>query len=290
MLATNNLKQQGYILLGLLLIVFLAGSFALLKNQTKNYKQASEIQQRLKALKGIKQRLLIHAQQVPQLYATNADKKFFESSRIDPPGYLPCPNTDLKPEAKANVPCGRGMPYAHGRIPLAYRTRHFEILNNRALLPYIWYVVDSRYVTENNDYTESNNIFKFAPLNPNNPAKANLEFNQLDNLVALLIWPLDKEEITDLDSFSLDKFTNQNSLVVTITHQEWVESITQVIEPQKEYLCQLDASAKHWFNNCTRRTDRQTGCQILDKSQQDETNPLGSNWREILCDANQDLP
>lgn len=270
-------KQAGYALLLLLFLLTLAGSFYFYQTASKSSHQKHQIQQKAQLLAEVKQRLLMHASQAPQIYATDTNKTFFKSSQVVAPGYLPCPDTNNN--GSPSAPCGQGKDFVAGRLPIALNTRHFEFLNNRALAPNILYLVDSRFVTENSEF-DTNGARKFAPLNPQNPGTARLQLDNQTNLVAILILT-EEPSIEKFQSPSIpNKFLSNSALVATLSHQEWVENLYLILNSQKDYLCQINETATHWFNACSRVDGANSNCPHLASF----NNPTGSNWREILCD------
>lgn len=281
--------QQGYALLLLVLMLFMAGSallYSTMGPQANKLKhQASQKQMDL--LEQAKANLLLHAVSIPELYATNSNGNFYAGNRIPSPGYLPCPDTNN--DGSSNTPCGQGQDIVLGRLPAGLATRHFRFIDNRSSPVFIWYAVDSRYVIQNSDYNNPP-IQRFAPLNSNIPGEGRIKLDNQTNLVALIFI---SDQIpaanTDLLSIglnnlidpSLNQFTRQNTRSVAISHQEWRNQVQGRVQNQQAALCQLDPLLPHWFNQCNNPESPSTECPVINDGR--DNNPVGSNWRALLC-------
>lgn len=283
----NN--QQGYALLLLVLMLFMAGSamlYSTMGPQANKLKHQAS-QKQMDILEQAKTNLLLHAVSTPELYATDSNGNFYAGNRIPSPGYLPCP--DINNNGTSNTPCGQGEEIVIGRLPNGLATRHFRFIDNRSSPVFIWYAVDSRYVIQNSDYNNPP-IQRYAPLNRNQPGEGRIQLDNQTDLVALLFISDQKPSSgTDLSAISLDnltnptlnRFTRQNTRAVTISHQEWRSQVQTRIQNQRTALCQLDTQIAHWFNECNNPESGSPSCPASLTGH--EPNPVGSNWRAILC-------
>lgn len=281
-------NQQGYALLLLVLMLFMAGSgmlYTMIGPQANKLKhQASQKQMDL--LEQAKSNLLLHAMSTPEIYATDSNGNFYAGDRIPSPGYLPCPDTNNN--GSSNTPCGQGEDIVIGRLPVSLATRHFRFIDNRSSPTFIWYAVDSRYVIQNSDYNNPP-IQRYAPLNSNLPGEGRIQLDNQTDLVALLFISDQVASGSDLTSITLDnfinpalnQFTRQNTRAVTISHQEWQSQVQTRVQKQRSALCLLDPQIPHWFNECNNQEANTTQCPAINDGRL--SNPVGSNWRALLC-------
>lgn len=281
--------QQGYALLLLVLMLFMAGSamlYSTMGPQANKLKHQAS-QKQMDILEQAKANLLLHAVSIPELYATDSNGNFYAGNRVPAPGYLPCPDTNNN--GSSNTPCGQGEEIAIGRLPDSLATRHFRFIDNRSSPVFIWYVVDSRYVIQNSDFNNPP-IQRFAPLNSQIPGNGRIQLDNQTDLVALIfISDQVPASGTNLSSISLDnlinpslnRFTRQNTRAVTISQQEWLNQVSGRVRNQRTALCQLDPLIPHWFNECNNPESPSTNCPTINDGR--DSNPVGSNWRALLC-------
>ena len=281
--------QQGYALLLLVLMLFMAGSamlYSTMGPQANKLKHQAS-QKQMAILEQAKANLLLHAVSIPELYATDSNGNFYPGNRVPSPGYLPCPDTNN--DGSSNTPCGQGQEMVIGRLPKGLATRTFRFIDNRSSPVFIWYVVDSRYVIQNSDYNNPP-IQRYAPLNRAKPGNGRIQLDNQTDLVALIfISNQTPASGTDLSSITLDnlvdptqnRFTRQNTRAVAISHQEWRTQVQGRVQNQRAALCQLDPLLPHWFNECNNPESPSTECPVINDGR--ENNPVGSNWRELLC-------
>ncbi|MBE0494578.1 MAG: hypothetical protein IBX48_09590 [Thiomicrospira sp.] len=281
--------QQGYALLLLVLMLFMAGSamlYSTMGPQANKLKHQAS-QKQMTILEQVKTNLLLHAVSAPEIYATNSNGNFYTSDRVPSPGYLPCP--DINNNGSTTTPCGQGEEIVIGRLPAGLATRHFRFIDNRSSPVFIWYVVDSRYVIQNPDYNNPPTK-RYAPLNSNTPGNGRIQLDNQTDLVALIFI---SEQVpassTDLSTTSLknlvnpsqNRFTRQNTRAVTISHQEWRAHVQGRVQNQSSTLCQLDEELAHWFNECNNPDSPSAECPAINDGR--KNNPVGSNWRALLC-------
>lgn len=281
--------QQGYALLLLVFMLFLAGSamlYSTMGPQADTLKHQAS-QKQMDMLEQAKANLLLHAVSIPELYATSSNGNFYPGNRIPSPGYLPCPDTNN--DGTSNTPCGQGQQIVIGRLPAGLATRHFRFIDNRSSPTFIWYAVDSRYVIQNSDY-HNPPIQRYAPLNRNMPGEGRIQLDNQTNLVALIFisdqiptsgTDLSTVALHNLTSPSQNRFTRQNTRAVSISHQEWRTQVQSRVQNQRTTLCQLDSQLPHWFNACYNPESPSTECPDINDGR--DSNPVGSNWRALLC-------
>lgn len=275
--------QQGYALLLLVLMLFMAGSamlYSTMGPQANKLKHQAS-QKQMDMLEQAKANLLLHAVSIPELYATEP------VTNVPSPGYLPCPDTNN--DGRSNTPCGQGREIAIGRLPSSLANRHFRFIDNRSSPVFIWYVIDSRYVIHNSDFNNPPTQ-RYAPLNRAKPGNGRIQLDNQTDLVALIfISNQIPASGTDLSSITLDnlvnptqhRFTRQNTRAVAISHQEWRTQVQGRVQNQRAALCQLDPLLPHWFNECNNPDSPSTECPAINDGR--KNNPAGSNWRALLC-------
>lgn len=297
------IHQSGYALLVFILLLIGSVSFPLisyvkaLNDSNKNGVATAKIAD----LTQVKKNLLTYAALVPELNSTDSSNVPYADDRVPGPGYLPCPDTDG--DGASNAPCGAGVNWVVGRVPVRITSRNYSFINNvkGAHEELIWYAVDARYVIQNSDYNNPP-IQRYAPLNPGNPGASNhvLTLNGENDFVAILFYanaPLVGQSRTsnsisdylegenadgDADFVSQASTSNFNDLVIGIRHSEWVSEMRKRVQPQVASLCNplnLDPDAPHWFNSC--HNDDGGGGTICPDDGDTATlsNPVGSDWR-----------
>ena len=277
-------NQQGYILIMLMLVLISIGAVVSYSLISPQQLQNQILQQRVETLQHIKQKLIIHSQSAPEIYATESNGNFIPGANLPSPGYLPCPDTDN--DGQSDTPCGQGEDIVIGRLPITLATRHFRLIDS--FQPFIWYIVDSRYVIQNADYNNPP-LKRFTPLNMNHPGQGHIQLDQQDNLVALLIWSIDQTrpdeistaQLSNIADLSEHRFHSNDDVTATLSHNEWRNAVLNRVGLQKATLCDLPADQPHWFNACNNQQG--SGTAACDNDLNKPDNPTGANWREELC-------
>lgn len=279
-------RQDGYILMILLILLITSSAGLAYGLITPQSLKSQVLHKNLAQLNQAKQRLIIHAQSSPEIYATDSNGKFLPPQTLPSPGYLPCPDTDN--DGASNTPCGQGQDIIIGRLPNTLATRHFRLLEHPANEPFIWYIVDSRYVIQNADYNNPP-LKRYTPLNSHIPGEGRITLDNQSNLIALLIMPKDAQQPPSLDPGQLNNLSDINThyferrqdLVVALSHSEWRSAIEQRIQLEKATLCQIPPDQAHWFNRCN--NTQGAGTEHCDNQLLQNENSTGANWREWLC-------
>lgn len=277
-------NQRGYILIILMLVIISIAAVVSYSLISPQQLQNQILQQRVETLRQIKQKLIIHSQSAPEIYATESNGNFIPGANLPSPGYLPCP--DIDNDGQSDTPCGQGEDIVIGRLPITLATRHFRLIDS--FQPFIWYIVDSRYVIQNADYNNPP-LKRFTPLNMNHPGQGHIQLDQQDNLVALLIWSKDQNQpneistaqFSNIANLSEHKFNANDDLTASVSHNEWRNAVLNRVDLQKATLCNLPSDQPHWFNACNNRQGSGTAACLNDINKPD--NPTGANWREELC-------
>lgn len=283
-------KQQGYILIILLLALISFSATAIYSTVSPQQLQHHALQQRVKILEQIKQNLIIHLQSTPEIYSTESNGTFYQLEAQTAPGYLPCPDTNNN--GKTNTPCGTGgVEVVIGRLPATLATRHFRLVDHPGYHPFIWYIVDSRYVIQNANY-HNQTISRFSPLNRENPGNGKIQLDQQTNLVALLIWSKNlnipanaaTESLANIHDLAQNHFKQHQDLVSTLSFTEWQQAVTERVALQKDTLCLFPANQPHWFNAYSNNPSSQSteGTEPIDNPGLPH-NLIGANWREYFC-------
>ncbi|WP_153003468.1 hypothetical protein [Thiomicrospira sp. WB1] len=240
------------------------------------------------ALKEASRQLEVFTRSIPEIYATDSNENFYAPDRIPGPGYLPCPDTNQN--QRSNAPCGQGRTFVWGRLPVRIASRHIQFIPRPASTPVIWYAVDSRYVIQNADFNNPPTK-RFSPLNTDHPGDARLELESQTDIVALLFithkaMPINATDLTQhtnshLASNSSPIFQKNQGQFWVLTHQRWQELIKSRAEQATE-LCTQSQEEPGWFNPCTNSQDPTSNCPAPSGTQP-TSNPVGSNWRALLC-------
>lgn len=229
-------RQQGYVLLALLLVLLIAGSSVLLggfnnRQQLVNTRHAESLYQLTQA----KEALLAFAANSARLYDNNRG-----------PGYLPCPDITGDGFPNEGEDCDSDEPLA-GRLPNAVDTGTtiFRITAaDSDAESRFWYVVAPRHVYHSEEDALRLARWRSSAQNPEASLRLTLDGNS--NYVALLIAPgevLDfQERIGNQNVFaayvesalptSPFSFTstsanpaNHNDIVLGITHDEYMRKV-----------------------------------------------------------------
>jgi hypothetical protein len=286
-----KLKQQaGYSLLLFIAIIFLFSSAAVYAKYGSSLgaMKLQHTDKQLQHLNDAKANLILHAQSVPEIYATNTNGQFYAGDRISAPGYLPCP--DLNNNGSSTTPCGQGQSIVIGRLPNGLASRHFRFISTDEITPFIWYAVDSRYVIQNSDYNNPP-IQRFSPLNPLSPGNGRIQVDNQANLIAILFiepnyaaasnTPLDLTQLTSLTDLTQNRFSKRDVLMVTLSHSEWQSAIHSRVQLESSVLCNLPSNQPHWFNACNNQEGNTEQCPGIYDGR--PSNPVGTNWRNLLC-------
>lgn len=231
-------RQDGYILLALLLVVFVTGSSILLgsfnnRQQISNAQQSETVYQLMKA----KEQLLA--------FAANSSSIFSDARG---PGYLPCPDMDGTDDDPTPInSCDSNEPLI-GRLP-----EHIDIsgtpyrFTNEQLDPEsrFWYVVSPRHVFHSDENMRTSQ-FRTSAESP--ASSLRLSLDDTANIVAIIIAPGEALEFQDrsgsenvfseysesMDTttpFSFDSHSSEssqesfNDIVIGISHDEYMHQV-----------------------------------------------------------------
>lgn len=306
-------KQKGIIVLLWLLALVLGSAiwFGSIGGFRSEAMQMSIQQSHVAQLKQIKEKLLTYAIFQPEIFRTDTSGNMNDDDEIPGPGYFPCP--DIDNDGVSDAPCGTGVSYVLGRVPIQISSRQFNFISDPNIANRFWYAVDSRFVVENLDYNNfGGEPFKrYAPLNINDPASplASLSVDDAanNNIVLVLFYagePINGQvrssasvdeylelENSDADGDFISTFTDAtqfNDVVLTITREEWNAAMlsrvsSDVDEDFVPDLCTTApaAGSAHWFNDCVNIYGNDGHCPY-DAFATD--NQVGQGWRtELGC-------
>jgi len=315
---TKPQKQQGFIILmGMLALVLGAAVWfgTISSVRTESMKIAIE-NENVNALYRVKDKMLTYAMFQPEIFRTSSSNTTPLSQEAIPgPGYFPCPDTTG--DGVSDSPCaGSGVPFVTGVVPISISSRLFSFIDQPLESAKFWYAVDSRFLTQNQDYFYDSAYKRFVPLNTNSPTTASLTLDGVADIVMVLVYagePLSGQSQTvstlanisdylelenaDGDADFISSFSDPapvannpkfNDYVIPITRAEWNAAMLSRISMDADGnnvpdLCVDPASAAgqlHWFNDCFSVGTNFLSCD-LNTSSVDE-NLYGQGWRTSL--------